>query len=207
MEKMFYNCQSLQYLNLFNIHEKGVHLINDMFTGTSGNFTFCISEKEYIPTIFTLLLNLLNTERDCSSKCYGVIRYYISEVKACCAKLRYAGNCYKECPSKTHIVNDEHTCEFFDCTNPGEYYNYEQNNCTTDISGYYVKNEIEKTIDKCHEDCLECKGKYSTINTNCTKCKETKPYIYLGNCYENCTPGFYLEVTGLQICKCFDTKC
>ena len=207
MEKMFYNCQSLQYLNLFNIHEKGVHLINDMFTGTSGNFTFCISEKEYIPTIFTLLLNLLNTERDCSSKCYGVTRYYISEVKACCAKLRYAGNCYQKCPSKTHIVNDEHTCEFFDCTNPGEYYNYEQNNCTTDISGYYVKNEIEKTIDKCHEDCLECKGKYSTINTNCTKCKDTKPYIYLGNCYENCTPGFYLEVTGEQICKCFDTKC
>jgi len=208
MEKMFYNCQSLQYLNLYSIIENGIHPIDDMFTGSSRNFTFCIKEKENIPHIFKLLLNLTNTTRDCSSDCYeGVTRYNISEIKACCGKLRYAGNCYQDCPRKTHIINDEHTCEFFDCPNPGEYYNYKQNDCTSNISGYYVNDTEIKTIDKCHEDCLECKGKYSTISTNCLKCKDSKPYIYLGNCYENCSSGFYSEITGDQICKCFNTKC
>ena len=45
-------------------------------------------------------------------------------------------------------------------------------------------------------------GGWSNETTNCTICKSEKPFIYKGNCYPNCTPGFYDERN--TICKCFD---
>ena len=207
MNKMFYNCKSLQYFNLYSLHEYGELSIDDMFTGVSNNFSFCIGVMENIPKIFGVLLNMNNADRDCSMDCFNQIRYKIPETKLCCSKLRYNGKCYTECPKKTHVSTEvEATCEFFDCPNPDQYYNYQQNNCTYNISGYYVNDAEAKTIDKCHEDCIECKGKSSDKTTNCITCKSTKPYIYLGNCYETCIPGFY-DPPNNTICKCFEPKC
>ena len=194
MNEMFYNCQSLQYLNLYSIKEKEGLAINNIFTGSSENFTFCVKEKENIPTIFNILLNMTITERDCSTNCYdNKKRYYIPSKKLCCTKLTYEDNCYQVCPSKTHVVNNEGTCEYFSCSNPGEYYNYEQNDCTYNISGYYVNDSLLKTIDKCHEDCLECNGKYTKETSNCYKCINSKPYIYLGNCYNESLSNLMLS--------------
>ena len=68
-----------------------------------------------------------------------------------------------------------------------------------------MNDSSSRTIDKCHEDCVECKGGYSNVTTNCTKCINTKPHIYRGNCYDVCEPG-YLDNSN-TICKCFNRKC
>ena len=189
MNEMFYNCKNLQYLNIYHIQENKIQSINDIFTDSSNNFTFCINENEDIPNIFKILLNMTNTIRDCSDNCYEQVRGSIPEKKLCCSKFIYNNTCYEKCPSKTHTINNGTVCEFLNCSD-SEFYNYEQNSCINNISGYYVNDTEGKTIDKCHEDCLECKGQYTNSSTNCTKCKNEKPYIYLGNCYDNCTPGF-----------------
>ena len=202
MYQMFYNCQNLEYLNLYGITEIG-QSIEDMFTNTSNNFTFCIKENENIPKIFDILLDMDETIRDCSDNCYEQERVNISSKKLCCPFVRYKDNCYRKCPAKTQIKDKINICEDFNCPNSNEYYDYEQNNCIKDIKGYYINDTIHKTIDKCHEDCEDCDERWNNISTKCTKCKEIKPYIYLGNCYENCEPGFDEN----NKCKCFNTKC
>jgi len=208
MHQMFYNCKKLEYLNLYSIKEIG-QSYEEMFTKASNNFVFCIEENENIPNIFRVLLNITKATRDCSEKCYGVgfKRLNISEKKLCCPYFRYKDNCYDKCPRKTKVINEVNICEDFNCTNKDEYYNYEQNNCTNDISGFYINDSLARTIDKCHEDCSECKGGWTENNTNCSVCADTKPYIYLGNCYKNCTPGCYQGNTDKCKCKCFNTKC
>ena len=209
MHQMFYNCQNLQYLNLSSMKEKG-QSIAEMFTGvaeSNGNqiFKFCIGENENIPNIFELLKKVTRSQRDCSESCYGLIRVNISEKKLCCKYVKYEDNCYEKCPSKTQVKSKPNICEDFNCSGVYEYYNYEQSECTNDTRGYYKNDSIAKTIDKCHDDCIECNGGWSNETTNCTICKSDKPYIYLGNCYPNCNPGFYDEHN--TICKCFDPKC
>ena len=205
MYQMLYNCSSLKYLNISSMTENG-QFTSDMFTGTPSNFTFCIGENENIPNIFSLLIDTTTRERDCSNNCYNKNRVNIIEKQYCCPFVKYEDNCYEKCPSKTQVKEEIDVCEDFNCTNENEYYDYEQNNCIKNISGYYINDTVIKTIDKCHEDCLECKGRWSKKSTNCTLCNNTKPYIYLGNCYANCTPGFgYFN--GKSRCKCFDKKC
>ena len=206
MHQMFYNCSSLEYLNLFSIEERGQSVL-EMFSEASNNFTFCIKENENIPNIFETLLNIKDTVRDCTEVCYDVgnERVNISEKKLCCRSYTFENNCYDKCPSKTKVGNKPKHCESFTCDNENEYYNYEQSDCTTDIKGYYVNDSIAKTIDKCHDDCIECKGGWSNETTNCTKCTNEKKYIYLGNCYKNCSPGYYDNEQ--TICKCFNRKC
>ena len=205
MHQMFYNCQSLEYLNIYSMIEMG-QTYKEMFTNTPNNFIFCIKEKENIPNIFELLFDKNDTVRDCSSDCYGNERLNISEKKLCCPFVRYKDNCYNNCPTKTKIIDKINICEDFNCTNYNEYYNYEQNNCTTDIRGFYINDSSSKTIDKCHDDCLECNEKWTNESSKCTVCKSEKPYIYLGNCYRDCEPGFLFQ-DNRNICKCFDQKC
>ena len=206
MHQMFYNCKQLKYLNLYDITEKG-QSYEEMFDKASNDFVFCIKENENIPNIFMVLLNITKATRDCSEHCYGSKRVNIPEKKLCCPFFKYKDNCYDKCPRKTKVINQVKICEDFNCTNKNEYYNYEQSACITDIRGFYINDSFAKTIDKCHEDCSECKGRWTENNTNCSVCADTKPYIYLGNCYKNCTPGFYQENTDKYKCKCFNTKC
>ena len=202
MHQMFYNCKSLTYLNISSMVENG-QSIAEMFDKTPDGFTFCIGEDENIPEIFKMLCNKNNTIRDCSSNCYGVDRVNIPEKKLCCPYVKYLNKCYEKCPPKTQDKYNNGICVNFTCNGNNTYYDYDQNNCTENISGYYVNSTEDKTIDKCHEDCIECKGGWSIKTTNCTICKNLKKYIYLGNCYYNCTPGF--NASGH--CRCFDTKC
>ena len=204
MHQMFYNCKNLEYLNLYNIEEHKI-TISEMFTNVANNFTFCIKEEENIPNIFEILFNLKETKRDCSEKCYGIERANITDKKLCCPFVRYKDHCYKKCPRKTQIKDKINICEDFTCPKDNEYFNYEQNNCTTDIKSFFINDTVLKTIDKCHEECLECKEKWTNISTKCTVCKTSKPYIYLGNCYKDCIPGFYQG--NINRCKCYNIKC
>ena len=116
--------------------------------------------------------------------CYGYEREEISEKKLCCANVRYLNDCYVKCPSKTHTTNvSGQVCEYFICNNTNQYYNYEQDDCTYNITGYYVNDSDSRTIDKCHENCTACKGAPTNITTNCKEC-QTGLYIFKGNCYD-----------------------
>ena len=206
MHQMFSNCHSLEYLNLFNLTERGQSII-DMFDKASTDFKVCVKEHENIPKIFDLIYNLGNTSRDCKESCYGEEwRIGIEEKKYCCPKFRFEDSCYDKCPGKTRTtINDpnDKICKSFVCD---LFYSYEQDDCISDIPEGYYKNDTQgKTIDKCHKDCVSCKGKGIDGNSNCTKCNESL-YIYKGNCYENCTEGFY-NINGKDYCKCFDKKC
>ena len=203
MHQMFYNCKSLEYLDIFSITERG-QSIKEMFDGASNIFSFCIADNEIIPNIFDVLKSITYTDRECSYKCYkNNNRIKVPEKKLCCPNVKYGDNCYDKCPSKTHLENSGKECVFFNCSYP-YYYNYNQDYCISDIRGYYMNDSILRTIDKCHEDCKECKGGYSNLTTNCTKCNEEKPYIFQGNCYKICEPGYD---TYYDKCKCFNRKC
>ena len=204
MHQMFYNCKHLKYINLFSLTDRGQSIIQ-MFEEAADNFTFCVDNHESIPNIFNLFLSLPETRRDCSSNCYGYGngRIDISQKKLCCPLYEYNGNCYDVCPGKTRYSGGRN-CIFFDCS---YLYDYPQTGCLNDLSGlpYYINDTEGKTVDKCHEDCLTCKGKGIINNTNCTSCAAGR-HIYLGNCYQECKYGHYTENGGLK-CECFDEKC
>ena len=207
MHQMFYNCKNLKYLNLFSLIDRGQSIIQ-MFEEAADDFSFCVENDENIPNIFNLLLSMKKAKRICSEECYGIgnVRISVEQKKLCCPNFEYDGNCYDICPSKTKAYGEDKQCKFFNCT---YLYNYEQTGCEDQLPLYFFINDTEgKTIDKCHEDCITCKGKGITNDTNCKECKASKPHIYLGNCYNKCKYGSYLEPgKTIETCECFDEKC
>ena len=124
------------------------------------------------------------------------------------SKYEYETKCYTGgCPSGSNPSNDnpfycepELYCEF--------YYNFEHNDCLTDIpNGYYPLEDTPKTIGKCHDNCLTCNIGPTTNNHNCEICKENK-YYELGNCRDECIHGNYTDDNLVLKCKCTsDIKC
>ena len=211
MKQLFYNCSNLQYLNLYSLKEKDQSIL-EIFDGASTNFKFCIKENEDIPKIFNELLKMDGTTRDCSSDCYNYRRISIPEKKLCCRKYEYNGSCYDDrCPSRTKATCSDsynvdcNRCNSFNC--PNQYYNYAQNDCTSDIKGFYVNDTELNTIDKCHDVCETCsKGPIDDEHPNCDSCKGSR-HLYLGQCYDNCTRGSYKDNNNNEICYCFNETC
>jgi len=206
MYRMFYNCASLKYLNIFNLVED-VQSIFEMFEGTPNHFTICIKDKENIHNIYDSIYDKII--RDCSYNCYGFGNERNSSLNAkdCCAlnEFKYKENCYITCPGKTKPQYYSRECVDFFCTN---YYNYDQNICIDNIpDGFYQNDTIEKTIDKCHEDCKTCDKSPNDDTTNCLSCNDTKPYLYLGNCYTDCHKGYFNDSNDIKKCICHETKC
>ena len=214
MYQMFYNCAVLEYLDLYSLTEKSQSII-EMFERVNPDLEFCIKENEDMPNIFNMLLNLPNAKRDCSAHCYHEgKRPEVPSKKLCCKYVKYEDNCYEKCPGRTRIKNLYKECEDFSCPYQEpldinfKYYNYEQNDCIDHIPDKYFLNHTGlNTIDKCHNDCATClKKAVDDNNTNCETCEQSKPYIYLGNCYKECRNGHYIE-NGEIKCYCFDEKC
>ena len=216
MQQMFYNCQSLKYLDIYSLTEIA-QSIEEMFGGASTNFEFCIEENENIPKIFEELLKMPNVKRDCSSTCYGSNkeRASVTGKKLCCPNFEFNGNCYDKCPSRTKVNSNSYgierkICRNFSCPYNNnwnyKYYNYDQNDCTNNIEGYFVNDTNLKTIDKCHPNCQTCDQKATDSNhTNCKTCRGTN-ITYLGNCYDKCIRGSYIE-DGKEKCNCFNETC
>ena len=97
------------------------------------------------------------------------------------------------------IVVNSPTDELY-CSN---YYNFDHTACIEIIpEGFYCNNTLEKTIDKCHENCLNCSKGPTYDNNNCLKCHSNgKEYFDLGNCTNNCTNGYFIK-DYIKICKC-----
>ena len=207
MQRMFYNCVSLEYLNIYSLIED-VQSINDMFEGSSVDFTLCIEEDENIPNIYEILYKNKNIKRDCSIDCYGEDEERISaeDDKKCCHNVKYNNKCYDNCPSRTKLsTTNNKECISFDCSYPN-FYNYQQNNCSdTDVipEGYYINDTDLRTIDICDNNCKSC----NNTSTNCTSCKDDMPYLYLHKCYESCPYGYYNDTDGIMKCKCEVEKC
>ena len=113
---MFYNCSSLKYLDIFSLVEDGQSYY-EMFEGSSYNFTFCLKEDENIPNIFEELKKG-DTNRDCSSSCYGegINRTSVPNKKLCCPLFEYNDTCYEKCPLRTNNSRGDGICEIFNCT-------------------------------------------------------------------------------------------
>ena len=213
MQQMFYNCKNLKYLDIYSLTERA-QSISNMFEGASTNIELCIEEHENIPSIFKELYEMSGFSRNCERTCYkdSYKRVYLQQQKFCCKYYEFNGNCYEKCPSRTRSgsSNDGNSnyrkCIYFPCSN---YYNYDQDGCISYLpQGYYKNDSWLKTIDKCHDDCQTCFNKATDANhTNCLTCKNSK-YIYLGNCYDECIRGKYINPnTNKYECYCFEEKC
>ena len=209
MWDMFNGCESLSTLDLKTFDTSKVIDMESMFEGASNNFTLCIKENENIPNIFNEILILENIERDCSDVCYGPgkKRAYIQEKKLCCPVVEYNGSCYDKCPPKTKMTNEKIHCKYFTCSN---YYNYEQSDCINVIpEGFYLNDSALKTIDKCHENCKTCIKGPTEIKENCLSCREDTELMYqfLGNCFNSCEYGNYIDNNGILKCRCVTQEC
>ena len=82
------------------------------------------------------------------------------------------------------------------------FYNYNKTDCYDKVpDGFYCNDTYLKTIDKCHSNCRTCKEGPTTNNNNCLTCKFSK-YLDLGNCVDNCTNGYFIDVDNITKCKC-----
>ena len=139
---------------------------------------------------------IINSTKKCIDNCINDEIYN--------SKYEYNGYCFKECPNGTYISSDntnlciaELICDI--------YYNYEHNDCLTDIPiGFYCNNEALKTIDKCHENCYKCNEGPKENNNSCILCPENgTKYFDLGNCTEKCENGYFEdEIEPFLKCKC-----
>ena len=102
-------------------------------------------------------------------------------------KYEFNYNCYKKCPNKTYLIENN---EDYLCLNQ------------TPI-GYYFdsENEIYK---KCYKSCKECNKGGNEINHNCITCKTDYtfyPYLRnVSNCYKNCEFYHYFNESNHYHC-------
>ena len=162
------------------------------------------------------MTSLSLVKRDCSTKCYPTPHRLNITTNECeitnCGQndskiYEYNNECYETCPIRTRISpEDEYICEDLNCTYS---YGYDQEECFSEIpDGYYLENETLKILGKCHSHCKNCNGPENIKFENCKSCPYGK-FLYLNNCTENCTNGYFTDPndTSSYICKCDDIKC
>jgi hypothetical protein len=176
---------------------------NYIFSGCSDKLIICC-EKKYESKI-TGDFNLIN---NCSDICFSDTKKIITELSKCVEncntdnseyKYEYNNKCFKECPNGTiSSLYDEFLCIETDCI----YYNINKTECFKNIpEGYYIYDEEEKIIDKCHQNCKTCNKKGDEDKNNCTTCK--KDYFFEeGNCVKACRYNSYNDDNGNKICTC-----
>ena len=68
---------------------------------------------------------------------------------------------------------------------------YETNECTNIIpSGYYLFDQNNKIIKKCHDSCKQCTTGPNQSSNNCQKCFNTNHFLENGNCVEQCSNNY-----------------
>jgi hypothetical protein len=199
---MFYNCQSLIYLNLGSFNLNNDVISDFIFYGINTNLTSCIND----PQIIEQLSN--NNPPNCSDKCFDKnIKLDIINngcLKSCDEKgydYEFNNICYNKCPKGTHISTHNHNlCVELSCK---EFYKNKEK-CFENIpEGYYF--DINDIYYKpCYENCELCNGGGNEIDNNCSKCKPNLRFLndsfYKKNCYEECP--FYYYYNELNIYKC-----
>ena len=210
IDNMMSNLKSLIYLNLHSIiiGDKTKNT-TDCLKGISSNLKYCVRDE-----LSTLLFSFFNSSSQCEDICFennakildGGNQECILNCKNSTDKnYEYNKVCYRNCPANTHkSANNEFLCERdLQCRN---YYNLDKSQCFDEIEeGYYLKDIIQKKLDKCHADCKTCNKKETLDNTNCNSCNSGK-YLNFGNCVTTCNYGNDTDEFGNNICKC-NPKC
>ena len=149
MEKMFYNCTSLEYINLKNAKIKKSSKTENIFSLTNNNLAICSDNVEWSKLLSNenLIIKCFNKkDNEESFKCYKKLTNEINDNNLCKSwGLNYITKnnnsinniyCYKDCPYY----------HFFDI-NTNEMFCLESQNC----SGLYDKLIQEKK--ECINDC------------------------------------------------------
>ena len=203
MESMFRGCSSLKYLDIRSFIIKNKTNIKNIFLDSNDNLTLCC-ENEY-SSILSKEFTFIN---NCSDICFSDTKKIITELSKCVEdcnidtseyKYEYNKRCYIECPEGTTSSPDnQFLCIKTDC----EYYNIDKTECFEDFpEGYYIYNNKEKIIDKCHENCKTCNKKEDENNNNCITCKNGF-FFEDGNCVVSCKHNSYIDDNGNKICTC-----
>ena len=207
MESMFSECKSLIYLNIKSFTIYNSTNINNIFSGYSNLLKLCCQKEiESILLEKKIYLHYIN---NCSDICFSETKKIIAELNQCLEdcnidnneyKYEYNNFCYKKCPEgTTSSPNNQFLCIKTNC----EYYNnINKTECFEIIpDGYYIYNNEEKIIDKCHENCKTCNKKGDENNNNCITCKSG--YFYEeGNCVIECQYSSYIDDNLNNVCTC-----
>ena len=209
---MFSYCGKLEALDLTNFETFSVTTMTDMFTNCNKLIyinleSFIINETTNIDNIFNS--NYPQLTNDCSFSCFSEPNKLISEDRKCvenCSsdntyKYEYNNKCYSNCPDGTISSEDnEYICKV--C----KYYNMDKTKCFNTIpEGYFLSDNTQNLIDKCHDNCKTCDKKEIEGNTNCLTCQDNL-FFDNGNCLDSCTYGSYRDDSGKNVCNC-NAKC
>ena len=214
--EMFYNCSSLIYLNLKSFIEGEYIEIEDietlyMFNNINPKMVLCLDIDNNPIIKQALEISNISNNNNCQDICFLDNIKISPHFQECITDCIYTNNtelyeynniCYSECPENTYISpNNPNLClKILNCEKYNKYYNYEKTSCINSIpQGYYVNDDINKTIDKCHSYCKECSKESNELNL-CISCNDgyypkiddkpnNKSFI---NCYKD-PVGYYLD--------------
>ena len=212
MNKMFYGCQNLFFINLYSFIVGENTQIDGIIQSTPNNLKYCFNEQKAIPLIN--LFSSKETQNDCSDLCFSVNKEVIIGERKCiisCVnnhthKFLYQNECYSRCPKRTYAKPEtNNTCLELVCD---KFYNFEETECLNEIPiGHYLLDEELKRIGKCQIDCKTCVKGEEDGNTICLSCTEPN-FLDNGNCVQNCQKGNYIDESGNKKCTCNDDiKC
>ena len=116
-------------------------------------------------------------------------------------KYEYNNICSQKCPP--YYTDTDYICKL-NCVKFHLFFNYEQTDCISTIpKGYYLQNEDNGILGKCHQNCEECDIGPDENNNNCKTCPNIKTIYYdFGNCKESCINGHYIDENSIKKCKC-----
>ena len=200
MGAMFQHCTSLIFLNIESFIINNDTYKDNILLDLNENIKLCISQEN---------AGLTSLDNLCEDDCFIKTNKLIKELKKCiddCSKddtyqYEYNNKCYTSCPDgTTSSINNEFICvqELVD----EKYCNIDNTECFSEKpNGYYLVDEENKIIDKCHDNCKTCNQKGTSDNNNCLTCNEND-YFYNGNCLQSCNFGSYTDNSGKKICTC-----
>ena len=187
---MFYDCQSLIYLNLNSFYLNNSVKMDLIFNFISPYVKICANDE-----IILNKLSKYSKSSDCSDICFKPNIKIDTKNKKCIEsclnnKYEYELNniCYNECPKDSFIISDDEL----------------DNNNSENIKkcydktpeGYYldINNKIYK---KCFKNCKYCYGEGNETINNCKECNDNYIFIsdsiYKNNCYEKCNFYYYFD--------------
>ena len=208
--QMFHSCYSLVLLNLINFNTSKVSDSRWMFDDANERLIYCANESTIAEIKSSSAHSFIGDyTNNCKHSCFLNSKYkYIIEKNECiddCSKdknysYEYNNNCYKSCPTRTHISpNNDYLCEDLICP---KYYNYGETECLGEIpEGFYLNDSNHKTLDKCDIKCKNCSFE-STMQEKCISCNISAGYYPLYNndsnnetfisCYNESIQGYAL---------------
>ena len=200
---------ALTYINLKNFSIKSDTNIICMFSGMASFTIICYGNDASILETKFPELNV-----NCSDTCFSENIKLINEANRCVEdcntddneyKYEYKNKCYSSCPSGTTPSSTNHylCLQILVCP---KYYNMDKTECFDEIKdGYFLSDEENNLLDKCHEDCKTCNKKEIEGNTNCLTCNNDY-FFDNGNCLQSCEYGSYIDESGKKVCNC-NEKC